>query len=301
MKQSALFLVTALTTLFAPAATAQTMFVVDYVQSRTLGDRVIDSEEGTHTFSPDGHRRTDRLVRGEHTTEIVIPGETLGEGERIEINHTLVVARRGPLNVVPGRSLARQRSLTRTRPVPPDSPQYRAAQRRRESGQSTPMDYVGQEERGPLTLHHYRDRVPRDDGDDGRSVGLQVRCRDERADAAAGTDHPASPTRWPGRRRRDAHHERVGGAVRPVRLHRRDPRRDAGRGSLGRSCGAPVRRVPRPRRAAPAARDPRRRAAVLGELVDQARRGGVTSAGPRSTSRPPGVGDEFGGPRTGER
>ena len=39
MKQSALFLVTALTTLFAPAATAQTMFVVDYVQSRTLGDR----------------------------------------------------------------------------------------------------------------------------------------------------------------------------------------------------------------------------------------------------------------------
>ena len=68
MKQSALFLVTALTTLFAPAATAQTMFVVDYVQSRTLGDRVIDSEEGTHTFYPDGHRRTDRLVRGEHTT-----------------------------------------------------------------------------------------------------------------------------------------------------------------------------------------------------------------------------------------
>ncbi len=160
MKQSALFLVTALTTLFAPAATAQTMFVVDYVQSRTLGDRVIDSEEGTHTFSPDGHRRTDRLVRGEHTTEIVIPGETLGEGERIEINHTLVVARRGPLNVVPGRSLARQRSLTRTRPVPPDLPQYRAAQRRRESGQSTPMDYVGQEERGPLTLHHYRTEFP---------------------------------------------------------------------------------------------------------------------------------------------
>ncbi len=139
-----------------PAAAQDTMYRVDYVKTRTRGATLLEREEGTHTFTPTGHRRMDRVVDGERTTtEIVAPGAD-GGGSQIVIDYGLGVVRTGPLNVVTGaeasipalaalRSRARVVSMTRT--VTRD-------------GASAPMRYVGEEVRGPLTLHHSRAEFP---------------------------------------------------------------------------------------------------------------------------------------------
>ena len=57
------------------------------------GNRTV-METGTHVFAEDGRYRLDRLANGERVTRIRVPAT----GERIEINHTLRVGVRGPIN-----------------------------------------------------------------------------------------------------------------------------------------------------------------------------------------------------------
>ena len=147
-----------------PVAAQDTMFRVDYVKTRTVGATVVEREEGTHTFTPTGHRRMDRMVDGERTTtEIVVPATT-GAGSQIVIDYSLGVVRTGPLNVatsaqasMPPELLglvtgelpagARVRVVSRTRNVTRD-------------GASAPLRDVGEEVWGPLTLHHSRAELP---------------------------------------------------------------------------------------------------------------------------------------------
>ncbi len=139
-----------------PAAAQDTMYRVDYVKTRTRGATLLEREEGTHTFTPTGHRRMDRVVDGERTTtEIVVPGAD-GGGSQIVIDYGLGVVRTGPLNVVTGAEAsipalaalrARARVVSMTRTVMRD-------------GASAPLRYVGEEVRGPLTLHHSRAEFP---------------------------------------------------------------------------------------------------------------------------------------------
>ncbi len=139
-----------------PVAAQDTMYRVDYVKTRTRGATLLEREEGTHTFTPTGHRRMDRVVDGERTTtEIVVPGAD-GGGSQIVIDYGLGVVRTGPLNVVTGAEAAipalaalraRARVVSMTRTVMRD-------------GASAPMRYVGEEVRGPLTLHHSRAEFP---------------------------------------------------------------------------------------------------------------------------------------------
>ena len=96
-----------------PVAAQDTMFRVDYVKTRTVGATVVEREEGTHTFTPTGHRRMDRMVDGERTTtEIVVPAPAVAgsqividypapavAGSQIVIDYSLGVVRTGPLNV----------------------------------------------------------------------------------------------------------------------------------------------------------------------------------------------------------
>ena len=139
-----------------PVVAQDTMYRVDYVKTRTRGATLLEREEGTHTFTPAGHRRMDRVVDGERTTtEIVVPGAD-GGGSQIVIDYGLGVVRTGPLNVVTGAEAsipalaalrARTRVVSMTRTVTRD-------------GASAPMRYVGEEVRGPLTLHHSRAEFP---------------------------------------------------------------------------------------------------------------------------------------------
>lgn len=151
----------AIAALALPSATwAQNMFVVDYTTTRTYGSTVLSSEEGTHTFSHSGYRRVDREVNGERTTEIYIPALGSDEGEKIEINHTLNVARRGPLNLPTGAPLALEPSATRSRVVPPGTAEYRSALAAQAREEGVPVEFVGLEGHGPLLLHHYRYEMP---------------------------------------------------------------------------------------------------------------------------------------------
>ena len=143
-----------------PAAAQETMFRVDYVKTRTVGATVVEREEGTHTFAPTGHRRMDRVVDGERTTtEIVVPATDdpadAGAGSQIVIDYSQGVVRTGPLNVATSAQAsvpelppgARRRVVFRTPTVIRD-------------GASAPLRYVGEEVRGPLTLHHSRAELP---------------------------------------------------------------------------------------------------------------------------------------------
>ena len=134
-------------------AAQDTMYRVDYVKTRTRGATVLEREGGTHTFTPTGHRRVDRVVDGERTTtEIVVPGAD-GGGSQIVIDYGLGVVRTGPLNVATGAEAA----------IPGLPPGARVVSMTRtvmRDGASAPLRYVGEEVRGPLTLHHSRAEFP---------------------------------------------------------------------------------------------------------------------------------------------
>lgn len=157
-----------------PVAAQDTMFRVDYVKTRTVGATVVEREEGTHTFTPTGHRRMDRVVDGERTTtEIVVPATDApagaGAGSQIVIDYSQGVVRTGPLNVatsaqtsVPPELL--DRIVTGAGGALPALPAgARVVSMTRtltRDGASAPLRYVGPEARGPLTLHHYRAELP---------------------------------------------------------------------------------------------------------------------------------------------
>ena len=139
-----------------PVAAQDTMYRVDYVKTRTRGATVLEREEGTHTFTPTGHRRMDRVVDGERTTtEIVVPG-TDGGGTQIVIDYGLGVVRTGPLNVATG-----SRAAVPLPPVlPPGARVVSMTRSVTRDGASAPVRDVGEEVRGPLTLHHSRAELP---------------------------------------------------------------------------------------------------------------------------------------------
>ena len=204
-----------------PAAAQDTMFRVDYVKTRTVGATVVEREEGTHTFAPTGHRRMDRVVDGERTTtEIVVPATaTTGAGSQIVIDYSLGVVRTGPLNVATSAQSSmppelldlvsgelppgvRVRVVSRTRSVTRD-------------GASAPLRDVGEEVRGPLTLHHSRAELPT-----GVTVDLWTYrfpnanpgCRPRAHAGGVVAQHgPGRDARAAG----DADRERLGGGVRP--------------------------------------------------------------------------------------
>ena len=134
-------------------AAQETMFRVDYVKTRTRGATVLEREEGTHTFAPTGHRRVDRVVDGERTTtEIVAPGAA-GGGSQIVIDYSQGVVRTGPLNVATG-------ALSSIPGLPAGARVVSMTRRLTRDGVSAPLRYVGEEPRGPLTLHHSRAELP---------------------------------------------------------------------------------------------------------------------------------------------
>lgn len=147
----------AVSLLMTGSAWAQThMFLVEYVSTSLLGTEVMAREDGTHWFSTSGHHRTDRVIQGERTTEIFIPDTATADAERIEINHTIGVARRGPLNLPPEQALELERTLTRRQAAPPGSLQYEAAMEAEQQGLGTVAETLGLEARGPLVLQHER-------------------------------------------------------------------------------------------------------------------------------------------------
>lgn len=153
--------VVALVLLMAPTAAGQSMFRVDYLTTRMYGETEMGREVGTWTFAPAGYWRVDRQVSGELTTEVLIPGGAPGEGERIEVNHSLGTARRGPLNLMAGeRTLEFERTLTRRRTVLPGSPQRQAAEAALARGEGVRAEFVGQVGLGPLVLQEYRSEFP---------------------------------------------------------------------------------------------------------------------------------------------
>ena len=153
--------VAAIALLMASTAAGQSMFRVDYLTTRTYGGAEMDREVGTWTFAPAGHWRVDREVNGELTTEVLIPGDRPGEGERIEVNHTLGTARRGPLSLMPGqRTVEFERALTRRRTVLPGTAEHQAAEAALERGEGVRAEYLGQVGLGPLVLHQYRSEFP---------------------------------------------------------------------------------------------------------------------------------------------
>ena len=147
-----------------PAAAQDTMFRVDYVKTRTVGATVVEREEGTHTFAATGHRRLDRVVDGERTTtEIVVP-PTTDAGSQIVIDYGLGVVRTGPLNVATSAQASMPPELLGlvTGELPPGA-RVRVVSRTRNvtrEGASAPLRDVGEEVRGPLTLHHSRAELP---------------------------------------------------------------------------------------------------------------------------------------------
>lgn len=153
--------VAALVLLMAPSAAGQSMFRVDYLTTRMYGETEMGREVGTWTFAPAGYWRVDRQVNGELTTEVVMPGDAPGEGERIEVNHSLGTARRGPLNVMPGeRTVELEPTLTRRRTVLPGSPQHRSAEAAIARGEGVRAEFLGQVGLGPLVLQEYRSEFP---------------------------------------------------------------------------------------------------------------------------------------------
>ena len=159
-----------------PVAAQDTMFRVDYVKTRTVGATVVEREEGTHTFTPTGHRRMDRMVDGERTTtEIVVPATDApagaGAGSQIVIDYGQGVVRTGPLNVATSAQSSMPPELldvlTGARGAMPALPAgARVVSMTRtltRDGASAPLRYVGAEARGPLTLHHYRAELPTGD------------------------------------------------------------------------------------------------------------------------------------------
>ena len=147
-----------------PAAAQDTMLRVDYVKTRTVGATVVEREGGTHTFAATGHRRLDRVVDGERTTtEIVVP-PTTDAGSQIVIDYGLGVVRTGPLNVATSAQASMPPELLGlvTGELPPGA-RVRVVSRTRNvtrDGASAPLRDVGEEVRGPLTLHHSRAELP---------------------------------------------------------------------------------------------------------------------------------------------
>ena len=145
----------------APTRAQRSMFVVETSTTLTHGPTVVREEKNTHTFASSGFRRVDREINGERTTDVTIPRTASADAERIVINHTLGVARRGPLDMLAeGTALALEPSATRQRAVRPGTLRYQAAMQRRAQGEGTPVQYMGQQGFGPLILHHYRAEMP---------------------------------------------------------------------------------------------------------------------------------------------
>lgn len=117
------------------AASAQAvMFRVDYVKTRTVGSTMVEREEGSHTFAATGHRRVDRAVHGQRSSEVIVP-VIARDGVRFVLDHGRRTVRRAPLDVETTRRASRD-------------------------GESAQLRYLGQEVRGPLTLHHTRAEMP---------------------------------------------------------------------------------------------------------------------------------------------
>ena len=139
-----------------PVAAQDTMYRVEYVKTRTRGATVLEREEGTHTFTPTGHRRMDRVVDGGRTTtEIVVPVAD-GGGSQIVIDYGLGVVRTGPLNVATGAEAA----IPGLPGLPPGARVVSMTRTAMRDGASAPLRYVGEQVRGPLTLHHSRAEFP---------------------------------------------------------------------------------------------------------------------------------------------
>ena len=147
----------------APLAAGQSMYVVDYVRTQTLGTEVQSREEGRRTFAPTGQRRLDLVADGGRTTEIISPTGP-EEGLRIVIDHDEEVVRVGALNFpaspVPAEALRRLRQARRVAARPPAPGAATATTTVSRNGEVAPLRYVGEEAHGPLTLRHERAEMP---------------------------------------------------------------------------------------------------------------------------------------------
>ncbi len=148
----------------APLAAGQSMYVVDYVRTQTLGDAVQSREEGRRTFAPTGQRRLDLVAAdGGRVTEIIAPTGP-EEGLQIVIDHDEGVVRVGELNFpaspVPAEALRRSRQARRVAARPPGPGAATGTTMVSRNGEAAPLRYVGEEARGPLTLRHERAEMP---------------------------------------------------------------------------------------------------------------------------------------------
>ncbi len=122
----------ALTLVAASVQAQDVMFHVGYIRTRTLGTEVQVRERGTFTFAPLGHRRVDREIDGERLAEVAIPAIVASDGVLFVIDHNHREARRAPVNVGTGGETSALQS------------------------EGELLTHVGEETRGPLTLHHSR-------------------------------------------------------------------------------------------------------------------------------------------------
>ena len=156
--------------LLAPVTVAaQDVSVIEVNYQATVTDWHGDvrlAETGTHTFARDGRHRLDREVNGERTTRLSLPDRGVGGGERIEINHTARVARRGPLNMRTGPFLALERPFSEPgdREILPDSLEHREAMDFFSRGGGQPAESLGVKAVGPMLLHGQRVSFPAQNG-----------------------------------------------------------------------------------------------------------------------------------------
>jgi len=133
-------------------------------------------ETGVHTIAADGRRRHDRHVQtfdgdgqprlgegnGERTTRLWFPDGS-GSGERIEINHMLGVAQRGPAGARFAPH-ALERPAVDIRRVSPDSLAFREMMDTVLSGEVAASEDLGARAVGPLLLHGHRAATPATNG-----------------------------------------------------------------------------------------------------------------------------------------
>ena len=139
MKQA---LLAAALILVPTAALAQALPAIraDYVARTSIDGEVVKLVEGAHIFAEDGRRRHERVVDGERTAELFLPGR-----EQININYTLGVAQRGRAGVQMPR-------LPRVED-PAHGQRLRLARQPARREVLTPL---GEQARGPLLLRGFR-------------------------------------------------------------------------------------------------------------------------------------------------
>ena len=140
----------ALLGLCAATVSAQEALKIHYEASGGAGA----GESGSHTFGPGGFYRWDKTSGDESTSLIVL------NGERIEVNHRLGIAVRGPVDddfAVP--VLNDRLEFGRQMEFHPDSPEYKMLGSMIENGETHEVEELGSRAHERLLLTGYRSTI----------------------------------------------------------------------------------------------------------------------------------------------